>query len=568
MIILGINDGCHHNSAAAILMDGKLIASVEQERISRIKNDNAYPYEAIEEVLAIAGLTANNVDILALANLSRWDQKPYVDRFFHHVAKAGKTDPLIKHYFWKKQFERYQRVFRFRKKPLGILGQKPLQTVEHHLAHAASAYYASPFGQERVGVITLDGAGDFSWGSVWIGEQGKLQHVEHLHYLNSIGLLYSAVTIYFGFKANRHEGKVLGLAAFGTPEPFLSRLLTHTRAENWDELFDPTLARVSLFFAHEKGQAVIKDLCADLSREDIAAGLQAYTEQLICAWVQQQVKKLNVTKLALAGGVFANVKLNQRILALPEIENIYIHPNMGDGGLASGAAFEVYSRLNNGLEPQLNQQVYLGTEINRDNALAALKAQELRYEEPENLALTVAKLLAAGKVVARADGKMEYGPRALGNRTVMAPCNDPSINQWLNHKFARTEFMPFAPVILQEQAKEYFPTWQENHITARFMTITYNVSELAKKNIPAAIHVDNTARPQVIRREDNPDYYDIVKEFYALTGVPSVINTSFNMHEEPIVRTAEEAIRAFQSAELDALILGPFLLQRPTVYHY
>ena len=565
MIILGINDGCHHNSAAAILIDGKLIASVEQERISRIKNDNAYPHEAMEEVLAIAGLTAKDVDMMALANLSRWDQKPYLDRFFYHVAKAAETDPLIKGYFWKKQFERYRRMLHFRPKPSGILGQKPQQTVEHHLAHAASAYYASPFAQERIGVITLDGAGDFSWGSVWIGEQGKLKSVEHLHYLNSIGLLYSAVTIYFGFKASRHEGKVLGLAAFGNPEPFLSRLLAHTRAENWDELFDPTLARVTLRFAREMGQAVIRELCAGLSREDVAAGLQAYTEQLICAWVQQQLKKLNVTKLALAGGVFANVKLNQRILDLPEVENIYIHPNMADGGLATGAAFEVYSRLHNGLEPQLNQQVYLGTEINRNTALAAIKAQGLSYEEPENLALTVAMLLAAGKVVARADGKMEYGPRALGNRTVMAPCNDPSINQWLNNKFDRTEFMPFAPVILQEHAKEYFPAWQEDHITARYMTITYDVSELAKKNIPAAVHVDNTARPQVLRREENPDYYDIIKEYYTITGVPSVINTSFNMHEEPIVRTAEEAIRAFQAAELDALILGPFLLQRPSV---
>lgn len=562
MIILGINDGCHHNSAAAILVDGKLVASVEQERISRIKNDKTYPHEAIAEVLAIAGLTANDVDMMALANLSRWDQKPYLDRFFQHVAKAGQTDPLIKEYFWKKQFERYRRMLHIRPKPAGILAQKPKQTVEHHLAHAASAYYASPFGQERIGVITLDGVGDFSWGSVWIGENGKLQPIEHLHYLNSIGLLYSAVTIYFGFKASRHEGKVLGLAAFGNPEPFLSRLLEHTRVENWDELFDPTLARVSMRFGREMGQAVIKELCAGLSREDIAAGLQAYTEQLICSWVQQQVQKLNVSKLALAGGVFANVKLNQRILALPGIENIYIHPNMGDGGLATGAAFEVYSRLHNGLQPQLNQQVYLGSEINRDNALAAIQSYNLNYEEPENLALTAAQLLAAGKVVARADGKMEYGPRALGNRTVMAPCNDPSINQWLNHKFARTEFMPFAPVILQEHAQEYFPAWQEKHITAHYMTITYDVSELAKQNIPAAVHVDNTARPQVLRREDNPDYYDIIKEYFALTGVPSVINTSFNMHEEPIVRTADDAIRAFQAAQLDALILGPFLLQR------
>ncbi len=560
MIILGINDGRHHNSAASIVIDGVLIASVEEERISRIKMDSAYPHQAIAEVLSIAGISDTDVDVVALANLSRREQKPYLDRLFYHIAKAAKQDADIRWFYWKRQPDRFFRLFKGRKKPRGALSQKPTQTVEHHLAHAASAYYASPFGDERVGVISLDGAGDFSWGSVWIGEHGKLQQIEHLPYLNSIGLIYSAVTIYLGFKATRHEGKVLGLAAFGNPEPFLSRLLAHADATNWDCLFDATLARVSLKFAGEMGQSVLKEMCSDLSKEDIAAGVQAFTEKLICEWIQKQAHKLQVTKLALAGGVFANVKLNQRILALPEIENIYVHPNMGDGGLATGAAFEVYSRLNNGLTPQLNQQVYLGTEINRENALQALQKRQIAYTEPDNLPLAVAQLLAAGKVVARADGKMEYGPRALGNRTVMASCHDKTINQWLNQKFSRTEFMPFAPVIIEEQAKAYFPDWDESHIAARFMTITYNASELARKSIPAAIHVDNTARPQVLRREDNPQYYDIVKEYYNITGIASVINTSFNMHEEPIVRTAEEAIAAFQAAQLDALILGPFLI--------
>jgi carbamoyltransferase len=560
MIILGINDSHHHNSAASILIDGKIIASVEQERISRLKNDSAYPHEAIAEVLALADVTPAQVDVVALANLSRWEQRPYLDRFFQHVARHAKTDPLINKFFWKQQLARFSRLLKARPQPAGILAQKPTHTVEHHLAHAASAYYACPFAEEKVGVITLDGVGDFSWGSVWTGENGQLTHHEHLHYLNSIGLLYSAVTLYFGFKASRHEGKVLGLAAFGNPEPLLSRLLAHTHAQDWDKLFDATLARVSIRFAGDMGQAVINSLCADLSREDVAAGIQAYTEQLIGAWIQEQARKLNVRKLALAGGVFANVKLNQRLLALPEIDNLYIHPNMGDGGLASGAAFEVYAKLNKGLRPQASHQIYLGSDINSVNAKSALEAAGLVFSEPENLALEAAKLLAAGKVVARAAGKMEYGPRALGNRTVMAACSDPSINQWLNQKFARTEFMPFAPVILAEHAAAYFPDWREEHIAARFMTLTYDVSALAQQKIPAAVHVDNTARPQVLYREDNPAYYAILQEYHQLTGVASVINTSFNMHEEPIVRTANDAIRAFQAAELDALILDQFLI--------
>lgn len=555
MIILGINGNRReHNSAASILVDGKLIASVEEERISRIKCDNAYPAGAIAEVLKLAGLQEKDVDMIALANLSRWDQKPYLDKIFKRIYQLSKNELVLSKFYWKRQFERYARVLRPRKKPVGVLAGKPMQTVEHHQAHAASAYYASPFGDERIGVITLDGAGDFSWGSVWVGENGKLHEVLHLPYLNSIGLLYSSVTHHLGFIPGRHEGKVLGLAAFGNPEPFCSRLMEHTNAKDWNVLFDAKLACVTL----RSGKEVMVELCGDLSREDIAAGVQAYTEQMICTWIQSQVKTMAVSKLALAGGVFSNVKLNQRVLALPGVENIYVHPNMGDGGLASGAAYEVYSRLNDGLKPELGA-VYLGSEINRENALQALTKLGVCYEEPENLAKVVGELLASGKVVARADGKMEYGPRALGNRTVMAPCHDPSINQWLNKKFARTEFMPFAPVILQDHAKTYFPSWDEEQIAARFMTVTYDASELAKQHIPAAVHVDGTARPQVIRREDNPGYYDIIREYCAITGVPSVINTSFNMHEEPIVRTAEDAIRAYQAAGLDALVLGPFL---------
>lgn len=558
MIVLGICSG--HNSGASVLIDGKLVSSVEEERISRIKNDGSYPHSAIAEALSIAGITAHDVERVAIAGLSVWEQKTMRDRILKHDLRLAKVEPIIKKCYWKHRVEWYRRLLNPHPRPTGILAQKPSQTVEHHLSHAASAYYASSFGNERVGVITLDGSGDYSWGSVWLGENGKLQEVLHLPYINSIGLLYASVTNYLGFVAGRHEGKVLGLAAFGDPEPLLSRLLQHTNMNDWEFLFDARLARVPLRPLTKIGATVISDLCQGLRREDVAAGLQAYTEKVICAWIQEQVGKLKVSKLALAGGVFSNVKLNQSILALPGVENIYVHPNMGDGGLASGAAYEVYSRLNGGLRPELGD-VYLGTEINRENSLLALQKLGVCYEEPENLAQAVGRLLADGKVVARADGRMEYGPRALGNRTVMAPCHDPSINQWLNKKFARTEFMPFAPVVLEERAQEYFPDWNESHIAAKFMTITYDASEIAQKNIPAAVHVDKTARPQVIRREDNPGYHDILKEYCAITGVPSVINTSFNMHEEPIVRTAEEAIIAFQAAGLDALVLGPFLIR-------
>jgi len=563
MIILGINDAAHHNTSAALIIDGKVVAAIEEERISRLKLDHRYPVQAIQAVLAQSGITADDIDMIALAGLDRKQQRPATNRLFKQIAGAAKSDLEIRKFYLKKQFDRYARIFRSRPAVPDFLGHKKTVTIEHHHAHAASAYYTSPFSKdERVGVITQDGSGDAVSASVWLAENGKLKHVRSLPTTSSIGHIYSAFTVYLGFKHTRHEGKVLGLAAFGNPEPMLSRLLALTDIGNWEQLLKPKLMRMTLRFASGMGVAAAAELAEGLSREDVAAGLQAFTEKVALAFIEEQVRDLKVSKLALAGGVFANVKLNQRILALPEIGNIYIHPNMGDGGLAAGAALEACASLSDAPAPCFMQTAYQGHTIDDANAKQALTEAGLAFTRPDNMAEEVAALLAGGKVVARAAGRMEYGPRALGNRTVMADCSDPAINKWLNDKFQRTEFMPFAPVTLEEFAADYYPDWKPEHIAARFMTITYDVSAKGQKDIPAAVHVDNTARPQVIRREDNPDYYDILAAYQRKTGVAALINTSFNMHEEPIVCTAGDAIRAWQQAGLDALILGPFLIKQ------
>jgi len=562
MIILGINDVAHHNTSAALIVDGKVVAAVEEERISRVKLDSRYPFQAIDAVIELAGITPDDIDHVALAGLDRKDQKAATDKLFSIIKSAAATDGEIRKFYLKKQFDRYFRVLRTRPPLPEILKGKPVSAIEHHQAHAASAYYTSPFDAgEKVGIITLDGSGDAVSATVWLAENGRLRHVRSLPTTSSIGHIYSAFTVHLGFKHTRHEGKVLGLAAFGNPEPMLSRLLEHTELGNWDHLYQPELLRMTLRFASGMGVEAAARLSEGLKREDIAAGLQAFTEKVALAFVAEQSETLGVRKLALAGGVFANVKLNQRILALPGIDNIYIHPNMGDGGLAAGAALEAWAAASDEPAPHFMQTAYQGQDIDEAAAKEALDAAKIPYEKPANMADAVAAILAEGKVVARAAGRMEYGPRALGNRTVMAGCSDPSINKWLNDKFQRTEFMPFAPVTLDKGAAGYYPDWKPEHVAARFMTITYDVSEKGQKEIPAAVHVDNTARPQVIRREDNADYYDILDAYHAKTGVAAIINTSFNMHEEPIVCTAGDAIRAWQQAGLDALILGPFLIR-------
>ncbi len=561
MIILGINDVAHHNTSAALIMDGHVISAIEEERISRVKLDNHYPVQAIQAVLEQSDIAPEDIDIIALAGLDRRQQRPATSRLFKQIRHAAKTDQKIRTFYLKKQFDRYARLFRSRPSVPDFLNNKKIITVEHHHAHAASTYYTSPFSKdERIGVVTLDGSGDAVSASVWLAEHGRLKHICSLPTTSSLGHIYSAFTVHLGFKHTRHEGKVLGLAAFGDPEPMLSRLLALTEIGNWDQLLQPELMRLTLRFASGMGVETAAELAQGLSHEDIAAGLQAFTETVALAFIQEQIRKLQVNRLALAGGVFANVKLNQRILGLEEVESIYIHPNMGDGGLAAGAALEAHATLADSPKPCFMQTAYQGHNIDETNARHALTQAGLIFTQPDNLAKEVATLLADGKVVARASGRMEYGPRALGNRTVMAACSDPDINKWLNDKFQRTEFMPFAPVVLEKHAAEYFPDWKPEHIAARFMTLTYDVSEKGQKEIPAAVHVDNTARPQIIRKEDNPDYYDILAAYHQKTDIAGLINTSFNMHEEPIVCDENDAIRAWQQAGLDALILGPFLI--------
>jgi len=566
MIIIGVNGhtarnpekGITHNSGAAWLEDGRIVAAIDEERLSRVKNDKSYPLLSIEALTQTPG---RRPDFVAVANFSRRHFAGDMVRGYWKARKLAKQ-PLYKSYL-------NSRIVDF---PLRTLGQilvprtlpdnlrgLPNDETRHHHAHAASAYYCCPWPSEKVLTITLDAAGDGHCGSVWIGHNGRLEHLHSIDFLSSVGGLYTAFTAQLGFKMLQHEGKIVGLAAYGKPEPLLSRLLQHVSGRGSALSFDGDLMFLALTANRSGTREIYEALTHGLSREDIAAGLQAFTEMTVCDLVAEWVGKTGIGKLALAGGVFANVKANQRILELDCVENIYIQPNMGDGGLALGAALAAHAEQNGGLTPRLLESLYLGPDISSDEAARGFDAAGIKYTRPENAAKTVAGLLAQGKVVARASGRMEYGPRALGNRTVFASCSDPTINKWLNDRLQRTEFMPFAPIILESHAAEYFPAWRPDHVTARFMTITYDASAVAKKNIPAAIHVDGTARPQVLRQSDNPEVHAILAEYHALTGIPSVINTSFNMHEEPIVCSAGDAVRAFQLGRLDALLCAGLL---------
>jgi len=566
MKVIGINGysardpdkGITHNSGAALIEDGRIIAAIDEERLSRKKNDKTFPFMTVAALLEAAG---TRPDLVALAHLSRHRFAGDMVRGYWKARRTAKN-PFFKAYLNSRlsdfPLRTLGQILRPRTVPDAI-GSLPKEETIHHLAHAATAYFCCPWPDEAVLTITLDAFGDGHCGSVWIGSNGKLEHRHWLDFLSSVGGLYTAFTTQLGFKPLQHEGKIVGLAAYGNPEPMMSRLREHISGRGSTMTFDSDLMFLALTGNRAGAGEIFNRLRRDLSREDVAAGLQTFSEAMVCDYVSEWVQRTGIRKLALAGGVFANVKLNQRVLELDEVDNIYIYPNMGDGGLAVGAALNTYAERNGGLTPALLESLYLGPDISSAEAARALDAAGVVYQRVSDMPQRAAELLAAGKVVARAAGKMEYGPRALGNRTVFASCSDPAINKWLNDRLQRTEFMPFAPIIMEKHAAEYFPRWKPEHITARFMTITYDASAVAKQNIPAAIHVDGTARPQVLREQDNPEVYAILEAYHAITGVPALINTSFNMHEEPIVCSAGDAVRAFQLGHLDALICADFL---------
>ncbi len=562
-------DHLYHDTGATIVKDGEVIAAINEERMSRIKVLNGFPFASIEECLKIAGIEYKDIDQVAMTG-----QPPVEEMlgkrnaFWQEFRRGGhnlstKVSLLGRVYqYWRRSKPSLAPKFHHKRLPPEEVQDKPFEWVPHHISHATTAYLCSPF--ERAVILTLDGSDSAGGaGLVGIGEPDTgMKFTDSVLETNSLALVYAKITGLLGFKPLRHEGKVLGLAAYEDPaklRPVFDARGGWIEDDGWWHI--PGLTQDIM----RRRPPTLSKIFAGQNREAIAAALQDFVEEMTCLKVQHIYRtnpQWQGLPLVVAGGLFANVKLNQRILALPEVSNIYVHPNMGDAGLATGAALYADAQKRNDWRPKYMKTAYLGTNIDTSAATAACAATNIQCQPfseesgEQELVETVASALAEGKVIARAQGSMEYGPRALGNRSIIAKADDPSINDWLNNQLERSEFMPFAPMVMAEHAKEYFPDYKDEHYAARFMTITYDASDKAKKEIPAAIHVDGTARPQIVYKEDNPEMHAILSAYYNKTGVASVINTSFNMHEEPIVRTAEEAITAAKQANLGGLILG------------
>jgi carbamoyltransferase len=571
--ILGITD--HYISGAALVEDGQLVAAVNEERLDRRKMVMGWPRLSIASVLETAGVRADQVDRVAIA--SKWghfldelvdfsegvfgvDEGSVKSLFFavgSQLAGLRSRLPVLERLYYdlrKPVFARRRnRIREVLASELGI--RCPIDFIWHHHAHAASAYYSS--GYEDALVLTLDGSGDGHSSHVYDVSGGRWKHLHAVPSFDGLGNYYGYATHLCGFKTGKHEGKVTGLAAYGQD-------LYRNVLEQFIRYQDGTMVNVGNAFRTGAVDKLRKALPPDFKREDLAASIQLHAERIATRYVDYWRSRTGRSNVALAGGVHANVKINQRIHQLPGVESTYVYPGMSDEGLAAGAALLACAQAQPDL-PMAGRKcfdhVYLGPDFSEQVIAKALDESGVAYQRNEHGEAEIARLIAEGYVVARMDGRMEHGPRALGNRSILYRPDDPSVNDWLNERLQRTEFMPFAPATLAEDAERCYLGIAGAEDAARFMTITFDCTEHMRSTSPGVVHIDGTARPQLVSESDNPGYYRIIREFKRLTGISSVVNTSFNIHEEPIVCTPQDAIRAFQIGHLDVLAIGPFLVK-------
>lgn len=555
LTIIGIS-ALDKESTVSLIQDGKIVAAISEERLTRVKQQPWFPWRSLERIMQDYNLTKNDIDYVGFAFLpadEEWRLRK--ERYKQSVLtslryfSAG-TIPHILNFTrimgrWTMHTKQHLALVHGLKY-YGLLDK--LVYVHHHVGHAASAYYTSGF--DECLVVTMDALGSGASGGVYLANpQEGLKLVYQIPFPHSVAILYQRLTVALGFKPDRHEGKVLGLAAYGNPNKLYpqvrKRFVTHPGTFIFKDAMNPLFE---------------KRLAKRYNREDVAAAYQRVLEDIVTDFVDYYVKKYNQNKVAVAGGLFANVKGNQRITELPSVEQLFIHPAMGDQGIGSGAALQIAFEQEK-IRPYKLPDIYFGPSYSDAEMRQALEQQGLTYQRFEEIEPELARLLAAGHTVGRFNGRMEYGPRALGNRTIMAPATDKSINDTLNKKLRRTEFMPFAPAVLEEDAEQCFIGVNKARHAAAFMTITFDCTEFMKHSMPAAVHVDDTARPQLVSRETNPSFYKIIQEYKRLTGLPGIINTSFNIHEEPIVCSPNDAIRGFLDGELDYLALGNYLVR-------
>lgn len=565
MNILGLRS--KHDASAALVVDGELVAAATEERFSRRKHHFGFPQQAIEYVLAEGGLKPHDVDLIArdgiamgkqLLRLVRQPLYAWTPRLYRDVLEKA-MDRYVRRETDTKKGEETQ---------LHDMGFQPRWLyVEHHQGHAAYAYHAS--GLEDATVVVLDGRGHYLGGGVYKGQDGRLECLQEIIAEGgSLGLFYSAVTDALGFRVGDGEGKTMGLACYGGPEAALAELeafaptvngLKTLRRKEWQ--LDTAVFENQLY-GHYRESALIRLLIDKHGNANVAAAAQAILERELSTLVRNAVQATGFPALVGGGGVFLNVKASKVLVENRIVESIYIPPGPGDDGLAAGYALAAYASEETAGLPKPLRSAYLGPGFDAEDILQALQQYDdlvVEKLEWENVPSETARLIADGQVVGWFQGRMEWGPRALGNRSVLADPRDHQMRDRINERLKQRDwFMPFAPSVLKEYCTQCFTDYQ----TSPYMNLAFDVRPPYDQLVPAVMHVDATARPQEVDRETNPLYYDTIEAFRQLTGVPLVLNTSFNRHGLPIVCTPDDAADHLRWGCIDVLVIGPFRVHR------
>jgi carbamoyltransferase len=540
MYILGINGGVrpgYQDIAACLIKDGQIICAVEEERLNRIKfSPGQLPELAINECLKIAGISICDVDFIASHGIT-WGEE-----------YAVKLRDYLKYTFGY---------------------APPIEFVHHHDAHAASAFYGSGF--DKAMVITLDASGDGVSTQFMIGEGDSLQLVRRIERPNSLGIFYSLITQFCGFRRDSDEYKLMGLAAYGDKNAYdLSDILSFGNGEYRlnENYLKPILKGQSQPLRQEMGfsdklinllgNKRLKHEPIEQKHKDIAASAQKLLEDVIVEIVTNFNKTTGLSKICLAGGVSLNCLANQKIMNLPFIDDIYIQPAASDAGVALGAAMQVSAQK--GIIPKPINSALLGPEFTNEEIEKALNNINVKYKRVENIEKYAAALIYKNKVVAWFQDKLEFGPRALGARSILANPAMPDVKNILNKKIKfRESYRPFCPSVTLDDFKKYF---KGDAQCSPFMNITFDVRDDVKKTIPGVVHLDGTARIQTVDKSIQPLYYKLLKEFENLSGFPVIINTSFNTNNEPIVANPYDAVSSFYRSGIDVLIIGNFIIEK------
>ena len=556
MNILGVN--CFsHDTSACLLSDGKLVAFAEEERFNRDKHTKGFPFQSINYCLEVAGIDISDIDLVGFAH------QPVAD-FGRAMADILRRLPGS----WRRLFiQPAVDLNLYLKKPYFRLGQGyvgKVVFVGHHEAHAASAFFASPF--DEAAVLSIDRGGDYL--STWLGS-GKgntLQAISTVRQPHSLGEVYAAITAYLGFRPNSDEGKVMGLAPYGNSTYFnkFKHLIRNDNKGGFEvdlDYFTYHLKKgwYNSSFINVFGPNRFPGEEIGLRHKDIAAAVQAITEKAGLSLANFLAGATKSKNLCLSGGVALNSCMNAHILEHGNFDNIFIQPAAGDAGNALGAAYYLWNVVLGKERQEPMTHAYLGPEFNDEEILQALRSKGLNHNKPTDVEKYAASKLVDGKIVGWFQGRAEAGPRALGNRSILANATLPETKDVVNLKIKKREsFRPFAPAILEDHAAEYV----ENYHPSPFMLLVQTIKKSKQSSIPSVTHVDGTARVQTVSKKTNPKFWKLIDEFRKATDIPVVLNTSFNVQGEPIVQTPTDAISTFKASGMDCLIMGNYVIEK------